>query len=79
MKYFILGFIFLVGCTDTQRASIDAYGRPGTIECYSGGKVIFEGSSTGRIATVDRSDGWEFKDEITGKFIRISGTCVIRN
>jgi hypothetical protein len=58
---------------------IGAYGKAGIITCYSAGKVIFEGKSTGIIQTVSSSDGWEFEDSATGKFIRISGDCVIQN
>lgn len=84
--YFILMIVFIVGtvlvmtgCTDTDRASILAYGSSGHITCYSGNNVIFDGIPTGRIQTVKHSDGWEFKDAKTNKFIRVSGPCVIQN
>lgn len=67
----------ILGCTDIDRASFFALGNPGHIECYSGTLKIFEGMSTGVIQTVAHSDGWEFKDQATGKFIRVSGACVI--
>lgn len=79
MKTIFPILIFLAGCTDTDRASFAAIGNPGHIKCFSGGDVIFEGDSTGVIQTVSHSDGWEFKDEKTGKFIRVSGACVIQN
>lgn len=78
MKYFFICMFFL-GCTDTDRASWGAYGAPGAITCYSGGTVIYAGQSTGRIQTVENSDGWEFKEKGTENFIRVSGDCVIRN
>lgn len=71
--------ITVAGCTDAEKASWGALGDPGHVVCYSGAKLIYEGDSTGKIATVDGSDGWEFKDAKTGKFIRISGQCVITN
>jgi len=71
--------VTLSACTDTSRASIGAYGSSGTITCYSGGKEIYKGTSTGRIQTVQNSDGWEFKDAATGKFVRVSGDCLIQN
>jgi len=71
--------ILLCGCTDAKRASFNSLGSPGHIICYSGGKVIYEGDSTGRIATVEPSDGWELKDRKTGKFVRVSGDCVLEN
>ena len=71
--------LLALGCTDTTRASWGAYGRSGHITCYSGGKITYEGDSTGRIATVDNSDGWEFQEAGSSKFIRVSGACVIKN
>jgi len=75
----LIAILFLVSCTDTEKASLWAYGSAGTITCYSGGKVILEARSTGRIQTVHNSDGWEFKDAETGHFVRVSGACVIKN
>lgn len=81
MKKWILGtmMFFGISCTDAMCGSITAYGDAAHIKCWSGGKLIYEGDSTGRIATTDGSDGWEFKDSKTGKFIRVSGQCVIEN
>src|SRR5277367_3077140 len=81
MKKLLIAGISLValGCTDTNVASLMAYGSSGEIVCYSGGQVIYKGRSTGKIQTVTQSDGWEFKDASTGKFVRVSGACVIQN
>ncbi len=79
MKKLFFVLTLVVGCTDATSASWGALGEPGNIACYSGGKIIYEGRSTGRIATVQNSDGWEFKDANTGKFVRVSGDCVIKN
>lgn len=69
----------LSGCTDATMAGWESLGSAGHITCYSGGKVIYDGESTGKIATVTQSDGWEFKDKQTGRFVRVSGQCVIQN
>lgn len=79
MKKLLFGLLFLTGCTDTDRASFHAIGNPGHITCYSASNIILDTDSTGVIQTVDKSDGWEFKDSKTGKFTRVSGACVIRN
>lgn len=80
MKYMIAIFVLAFsGCTDTEKASWSALGNAGHIKCYSGTQVIFDGDSTGKIQTVSNSDGWEFKDAKTNKFIRVSGACVIEN
>lgn len=72
-------FAFYISCTDAQCAGVGAFGTAGHIVCYSGGKVIYEGDSTGKIETETHSDGWNFKDAKTGKFIRVSGQCLITN
>ncbi len=77
--FLVLLVLAACGCTDTDKASIGAFGSAGVISCYSGGKLIYSGKSTGRIQTVSNSDGWEFKDADTGKFIRVSGDCLIQN
>ncbi len=71
--------LLAVGCTDAKRASWAAYDSSASILCYSGGEVVYDGRSSGRIATVEGSDGWEFQEEGSGDFIRVSGACVIRN
>lgn len=72
-------FLLLIRCTDAERASLSAYGESSIIKCYSGGKIIYDGVSSGRVATTKESDGWEFKDMKSGKFIRVSGDCVVEN
>ena len=54
-------------------------GSSGHITCYSGGKVIYEGYSTGKISSEHQSDGWFFQDIKTGKLIRVSGDCLVEN
>ena len=78
----LLGIVVSVvawGCTDAERAQWTTIGTPGHVTCYSGGKVIYDGDSTGKIATENQSDGWFFEDAKTHKLIRVSGDCVIVN
>ena len=80
MKYLFLISLFILGaCSDTNMARIGAIGNSGHIRCFSGSIVILDTHSTGIIQTVSNSDGWEFKDAQTGKFVRVSGPCVIEN
>lgn len=76
-KIFSALTLLLAGCTDAERVSWVALGDPGTITCYSGGQVIYEGKSTGKILT--ESHGWLLQDAATGRLVRVSGDCVIRN
>lgn len=71
--------MFFVGCTDADMSGLETYGKAGHVKCFSGGQAIYDGMSTGKIQTVQHSDGWEFRDAATGKFIRVSGSCVIEN
>lgn len=68
-----------VSCSDGRMAQFASLGNPGDIVCYSGGKEIYKGRSTGKISTEEGSDGWYFKEEGSGNLIRVSGDCVIRN
>jgi hypothetical protein len=80
MKAVTVVALMLISCTDAEwENQIGSLGRPGHIVCYSGGKVIYEGDSTEKIATTASSDGWEFKDKATDKLVRVSGSCVIVN
>ena len=72
-------FTLLLACSDTDLASMKSIGDPGHITCYSGGQVIYEGDSTGKIETETQSDGWKFMDSKTQRLVRVSGDCVIRN
>ncbi len=78
MKLFIALFL-LVGCTDADMAQLSAIGRAAHITCYSGGKIIYEADSTGKISTESDSDGWFFSEKPSGRLVRISGTCVVKN
>jgi hypothetical protein len=75
----ILSTLFITNCTNADFVQLTSYGSPGHIVCYSGGKVIYDGYSTGKIATEQQSDGWYFEDAKTRKLVRVSGDCLIEN
>lgn len=87
----VLALIALIsltsGCTDAQVGSITALGSRAHATCYSGGKVVFNAISTGRVASATQSDGWQARwqeadaqGRPTGDsfYASISGTCVIK-
>lgn len=78
MKRLIFCFA-ISGCTDATMAHLSAIGDTAHVRCYSGGSLFYDGHSTGVVKATSQSDGWEFKDAETGKFVRISGPCVIEN
>jgi|APSaa5957512535_1039671.scaffolds.fasta_scaffold33546_2 hypothetical protein len=67
----------VIGCTDATRSKLASYGDEHTIRVLSGGKVIQTYVSTGKVNSIDGSDGWEFRDKATDKFIRVSGDVII--
>lgn len=75
----VLALIVITSCTDAKVAKLKAYGSSGKITCYSGGKVIYTGVSTGKIGTEEGSDGWYFMEQGTDSLVRVSGDCVIKN
>ena len=70
--------VSLTACTDAARVYSEVLGSSADVTCYSGGQVIYKGKSTGR-AEATQSEGWEFQEAGTGKYIRVSGDCVVIN
>lgn len=83
MKKIILAcaYLFIVGslfaCTDAQRGKIGAIGDNAKVECWSGGELIYSGLSSGKVSSESYSDGYNFIDSKTGKYMEVSGNCVI--
>lgn len=76
---FCLIVLFAIGCTDAKMKQFTTIGSSAHVKCYSGGTVIYDGYSTGKVTTEKGSDGWYFEDSKTNKLIRVSGDCVIEN
>jgi hypothetical protein len=75
MPILLLGF--LTSCSDANMASIHALGQERKITCYSGGKVIYTGQTSGKLENESNSNGFYFKDKNTGKLIEIEADCII--
>lgn len=65
------------GCTDAQRGKIAALGSSASVKCYSGGVLIYDGRSTGKVSSESNSDGYNFVDRETGYTKEVSGDCDI--
>lgn len=63
--------LILSGCTDAVQAKLGAFGNAGTIKCYSGNMVIYEGKSTGKISNSEQSDGYYFMEKGTNTLVEI--------
>lgn len=64
-------------CTDATLGKLSAYGGSADIKCYSGTKLIYEGTSTGKVQSEASSDGYNFVEKKSGKLKEVSGNCVI--
>lgn len=73
----LFAIILLSGCSVEKTTDIYIFGSPRHIKCYSSGKLIYEGQSTGKIAN-DGNNNWiYFKDKSTKKEIQILADCII--
>ena len=65
------------GCTGASMAKLESLGSKHKITLYSGGVAVRTWHSTGYIQNEEHSDGYYFKDDSTGKLVRVSGQIVI--
>ena len=54
-----------------------SYGQPQHVRLYSGGVLVEQWTTTGQVENEGESDGYLFKDAMTGEMVRVSGTVVI--
>jgi len=73
----VLVSVPVAGCSDARLAKFSAIGTPARVTCYSGGKVILDDFSTGKVANEDRSDGIFFNSRTTGRLVETSADCVV--
>lgn len=67
----------LSSCTDTGKASYDALGKRHNIKLYSGGTLVGEWISSGKVFPEDGGAGYKFSDEKTGAIVRVQGDIII--
>lgn len=72
----ILAILGLYGCTDATWSKFSQLGSPQSIKCYSGGVVIYEGESTGKVQSEHQSDGYYWEDAKTHKIVEVSANCI---
>lgn len=78
-KFLIIAVLalFSAGCTDADVSSFYALGDSASITCYSGGVVVDEFISTGKVVQID-GDGVAFRDSKTDKFVRAYADCIVK-
>lgn len=68
--------LLLSACTSGNQAAMSAWGQPHHIKQFSGGVLIGEWDSVGKINETE-SDGYYFQDAATGLLVSVSGTVQI--
>ncbi|MDD3412522.1 MAG: hypothetical protein PHY47_00820 [Lachnospiraceae bacterium] len=74
----ILGLLALTACSDATRGAFSSLGDSRQVKCYSGGALIYEGLTTGKVNNEQQSDGIYFTDK-AGNFLEINADCIISN
>jgi len=79
MRFVLLAILVAVsvGCTDAEWSQLSAYGAKHHVELWSGGKMVKEWTSSGKVLSESHSDGYYFKDDDTNKLVRVTGDLVI--
>lgn len=68
----------LAACTNADFHRTFNYGAGGRVTCYSGGVVISDDFSAGRIHTEQGSDGWYYVSSSDNDLKQVSGQCVVQ-
>lgn len=69
-------YLFLgMGCTDAGKQKFTNYGSSTHITCWSGGQVIYDGHSTGRVSWQE-GGGALWVDTKTGKLVETFADCI---
>lgn len=72
----VFTLLVISACSTSDQAAIGAWGKPHHVKQFSGGILIGEWDSTGKISETE-SDGYYFEDVLTGKLVSVSGTVQI--
>lgn len=67
----------LAGCTDTKFSRATNFGASADITCYSGGKAVYQGTSTGKIVNLS-GDGISFVEKGSDDLMELRMDCSVR-
>ena len=59
------------------KAKLSGLGNDHSVEMYSGGKLVREWTSDGKVGNESNSDGYFFMDKESRKLIEVSGDVVV--
>lgn len=67
----------LASCSDAARAKFGGLGGKFKVEILSGGQIVRTYTSTGKVMSEEKSDGYYFMDIATNKLVEVSGDIII--
>ena len=77
MKFYLcIAALILTGCTDGVIGKLKSYGSGAKVRCWSGGEIIFDGESTGKVLSEANSDGYYFVEQSSGQTVEIAADCI---
>lgn len=74
----LVASVALSGCSDAQMGKFMALGNSAKVTCYSGGVVVYDGVSSGKIENQENSDGYYFTPKGESLAIEVSGDCIVK-
>lgn len=74
-----MAVVLAAACTDADMAHMSQLNDPAHVQCFSGGQIVYDGHSTGKIQSNQSEDGLYFKEKESGKFVRLYADCVVRS
>lgn len=72
-----VALLALVSCTDAKCASRASVGSPMRVKLYSGGELVGEWTSTGKVESGEHGTRFAFKDKETGAYVRVMGNVSV--
>ena len=79
IKYVIIAAaVFSSGCTDAMMGKFKSLGSAARVRCWSGGQLIVDTVSSGKISSEANSNGYYFVERSSGDVIEVDADCVFR-
>jgi hypothetical protein len=78
MKRLLIAAIAVLGLAGCSQARFQAtwnYGQAARATCYSGGEIVLDDYSTGRVENESGSDGFHYVSATTHRLMHLSGQC----
>ena len=74
----LLCLVILAGCSwSATVADLKSLGKEHKVTMWSGGQLVREWTSAGKVESMSESDGWQFMDKGSGQLIRVGGDVII--